>query len=125
MQPGKILTESTLPERMNIALSIAQQGTILRYYGTDEKHNLWKLLEKADDMPYTLVLHGEEDTAVPVYGSIDWVAAATKKFGEGKIKLHVEPGGEHGFDCEIPLETPWLQEGLQTITALWLGQVAE
>lgn len=124
MQPGKIITEATPPDRIQLAISIIQQGSWDRYYGTDESYDVWKLLEKADDMPYVLILHGDEDSAVPVHGSIDWVAAAEKKFGEGKIKLHVQPGGDHGFDGHVPLETPWLQEGLKAITANWLGQGA-
>jgi acetyl esterase/lipase len=119
--PGKIVTAATPPERMDIAISMAQQGAIGAYYGTDPKHDLWKLLEGGADMPYTLILHGAADSAVPVEGSIKWVEAARKKFGDGKVKLHVEPGGEHGFDCAVPLSTPWLEEELKVITALWLG----
>lgn len=121
MQCGKIVTESTPPKRMDIALSIAQRESILKYYGTDNRHDLWKLLEEADDMPYTLIIHGGEDSAVPVGDNIEWVVAATKKFEAGKIKLHIEPGAEHGFDCGVPLDTPWLQENLKPITAVWLG----
>jgi acetyl esterase/lipase len=121
MQPGKIITEASPPDRMNIAISIVQQESILSYYGTDERYDVWKLLERADDMPYVLILHGDEDSAVPVHGSIEWEAAVKKKFGAGKVKLHVERGAEHGFDEGIPLGTPWLQEDLMAITANWLG----
>lgn len=121
MQPGKIVPEATPPERMKILISVGQTETIHKYYGTAEKHDIWKLLEKADDTPYMLILHGQEDTAVPIEDNVDWVAAARKKFGEGKIKLHIEPGAEHGFDSAVPLETAWLQEALKPITAHWLG----
>jgi acetyl esterase/lipase len=121
MQHGNIVAEATPPERINIMLSVAQIETIHKYYGTAEKHDIWKLLEKADDMPYTLILHGQEDSGVPVEDNVEWVAAARKKFGEGKIMLHVEPGAEHGFDTAVPLETAWLQEALKPMTAHWLG----
>jgi dipeptidyl aminopeptidase/acylaminoacyl peptidase len=72
-------------------------------------------------MPHVLILHGNEDSAVPVHGGIEWEAAAKKKFGEGKFMLHVEQGAEHGFEEGVPLETLWLQKDLEAITANWLG----
>jgi hypothetical protein len=72
---------------------MGQHDAIHQYYRTDPKHDEWKLLEKAGDMPYTLILHGTEDSAVPVKGRIEWAAAVEKKFGRGKVELHVEPGG--------------------------------
>lgn len=125
IQPGKIITEAIPPERINIAIAIAQQELFPRYYGTDEGHDAFKLLEKASDIPYTFILHGTEDSAVPVDGSIEWVAAAKNNTGQGKVKLHLEQGAEHGFDGETPLETPWLQEGLKVITENWLGGGAQ
>lgn len=120
MQPGKIVTAALPPERIALAVAMAQHGIIGSYYGTDPKHDLWKLLEGAAVIPPTLVLHGSDDSAVPVEGSVRWVEAAKKKFGE-KVKLHIEAGGEHGFDNFVPLETPWLQQELVEITAQWLG----
>ncbi|OBT67671.1 hypothetical protein VE03_03550 [Pseudogymnoascus sp. 23342-1-I1] len=122
--PGKIITEATPPDRINIAIAIAQQELFPKYYGTDERHDAWKLLEKANDIPYTFILHGAEDSAVPVDGSIEWVAAVKDRLGQGKVQLHIEPGADHGFDNETTLETPWLQEGLKGITENWLGTAA-
>lgn len=55
-------------------------------------------------MPHTLILHGTEDSAVPGDGSIEWEGVVQKKFGQGKIQLHLEPGGAHRSDFDIPLE---------------------
>jgi hypothetical protein len=33
---------------MDMAISIAQHEAIYKYSGTDEKHDVWKLLEKAE-----------------------------------------------------------------------------
>ena len=41
---------------------------------------------------------------------------------DGKVKLHVELGGEHGFDCDVPLKSSLLQEGLKGVIVHWLGQ---
>jgi hypothetical protein len=48
---------------------------------------VWKLLEKVEDMPYRLILHDKEDPPVLVDGSIEWIGAVMKKFGNGKAKL--------------------------------------
>ncbi|KFY45523.1 hypothetical protein V494_00901 [Pseudogymnoascus sp. VKM F-4513 (FW-928)] len=121
IQPGKIVTEATPPDRINIAISIAQQDLFPKYYGTSEKHDAFKLLNKASGIPFTFIIHGTEDSAVPVDGSIEWVAAAKGSFGQERIRLHLEQGAEHGFDNETPLDTPWLLEGLEEVTENWLG----
>jgi acetyl esterase/lipase len=119
---GKIVTAATPPERGPVMLSIVQQRRLPEWYGTDEKHDPFKLLENAGEIPHTLIMHGQEDSVVPVGENVEWVAAARKKFGEGRVGFHVEAGAEHGFDGAFPLETDWLQEGLEPVTKAWLGQ---
>lgn len=85
--PDTIVTEATPPDRMVMVVSVAQNEIIHKYYGAHEKQDVWKLLEKVEDMPYTLILHGKEDPAVPVDGSIKWIGAVKMKFGNGKAKL--------------------------------------
>lgn len=120
--PGTIITESTPPDRTDMALCIAQNEIINEFYGTDERHDAWKLLEGATGMPYTLILHGAEDSVVPVEGSVSWVAAVKEKFGHGKAQLHVEAGGEHGFDCDDAVgKEAWLEKALRRVSEHWLG----
>jgi acetyl esterase/lipase len=122
IQPGKIVTAAIPPDRFKLVLSILQQDLLSSYYGSDEKYEVWKLLEKADSIPQTFIVHGDDDLAVPVHGTLEWVAAAKEKFGEEKIQLHIEPGAGHGFDAvSATLETPWLQDGLKEITAKWFA----
>ncbi|RDL37207.1 Uncharacterized protein BP5553_04640 [Venustampulla echinocandica] len=120
IEPGKIVTSANPPERMPIVLSIAQQDRFAEFYGADEKLALRKVLETVDDMPHLLIIHGKEDSAVPVEGSVEFADAVRGKFGAGKIDLRVEPG-EHGFDGSATLEMPWLKDGLSRVTELWLN----
>ena len=60
------------------------------------------------------------DTAVPIEGSYQFEELARKKFGPGKVELVVQPG-EHGFDGEVSLNTPWLKNGLEKVTKVWLS----
>jgi len=129
MVPGKIVTSATPYARMDIAISVVQQKLLRQFWGDDERIDLHKLLEKAkeEDVPYTLILHGDEDTMVPIGGTREWVELVKKKFGDKtaeKFDIHIEPGAEHGFDVAVPLETEWLQEKLKKVTEVWLGKSA-
>ena len=119
MVPGKIVTSAFPPERMHLSLSMVQQGRLQDFFGQDESLFTTKVMEKLDDVPFMLIMHGRDDTAVPVQGSYDFEEVARKKFGSGKVELVVEPG-EHGFDGTATLNTPWLKQGLEKVTKLWL-----
>ena len=56
---------------------------------------------------------------VPVEGSEKFVEKVQRS-GKDKVWLYVKPG-EHGFDGEVALDTPWLQEALQHVAEPWLG----
>ncbi|MCJ1388893.1 hypothetical protein MMC18_001744 [Xylographa bjoerkii] len=120
MEPGKIVSSADPPARMPIALSIAQQGRKLEFWGEDERLFPVKVLQTVDEMPFVLVLHGKGDTSVPVEGSVRFAELVRRRFGVGKVDLRIRPG-EHGFDAEARLDMPWLKEGLGRVTELWLG----
>jgi acetyl esterase/lipase len=124
IEPGKIVTSAEPPARMHIALSIAQQGRTLEFFGADERLFPVSVLQTLDDMPFVLILHGKDDTAVPVEGSVRFAELVRQKFGSGKVDLRIEPG-EHGFDGSATLDMPWLKEGLNRVTELWLGKTKD
>ena len=120
IEPGKIVTSAEPPARMHIALSIAQQDRMLEFFGVDKSLFPLSVLQTVDDMPFVLILHGKDDTAVPVEGSVRFAELVKQKFGSGKVDLRIEPG-EHGFDISATLDMSWLKEGLNRVTELWLG----
>ncbi|TAQ90289.1 hypothetical protein B7494_g1365 [Chlorociboria aeruginascens] len=120
--PGKIVTSAKPPKRMDLALSAVQQGRLKDFFGDGESLDLIKLIERtknAEEVPFILILHGKDDSAVPIDGSIKFEEVVSKKFGGEKMELVLEPG-EHGFDGEATLETPWLKKGLGKLTEIWL-----
>jgi len=121
MEPGRIVTSVPPPGRLPIALSFVQQGRFPEFLGSDESLYPLKRMEKVDEVPPMLILHGRDDSAVPVEGSVKFVDMAEKRWGKGKVVLHTEPG-EHGFDGPVPLDTPWLKELLPHVTRPWLGE---
>lgn len=119
MVPGRIVTSAFPPERLQLWLSMTQHGRRQAFFGSDDSLYPMKVLAKSEDAPFILIMHGSDDTAVPIKGSYDFEEAARKKFGPGKVDLIVQPG-EHGFDGVATLETPWLKQGLEKVTKLWL-----
>ncbi|KAJ9615822.1 hypothetical protein H2200_001899 [Cladophialophora chaetospira] len=119
----RVVTGATPPQRLPFALSIVQQGLYKKFLGDDKILDPFQRVDDVDakDMPPILIIHGKEDTAVPVEGSEKWVEKVKGKFGNEKVELILRPG-DHGFDNEpsITLEAPWLKDGLVTATEAWL-----
>jgi acetyl esterase/lipase len=118
IKPGKIVTSADPPARLPIGLSLAQQTRTREFYGEDDRLYPLKVFEKVDAVPYMLIIHGEDDTVVPIGGSIEFAEAVRDRFGEEKVDLRIVPGGEHGFDISATLDMPWLKERLSKVTEL-------
>lgn len=75
-----------------------------------------EMVALAESMPAVLILHGSEDSVVPVAGSERFVEALKKKKLPGSaVRLDVRPG-EHGFDADATMEEHWLKEDVEFIT---------
>lgn len=107
MKPGEIVTSVNPHERVPIGLSLVQQTRTRELYGEDERLYPLKVLEKVDHDPYMLIIHGEDDTAVPIGGSAAFADAVSGRFGEEKMDLRIVAGGEHGFDTLAASDMPW------------------
>jgi acetyl esterase/lipase len=92
LKAGEIVTSADPPARMPIALSLVQHGRTREFYGEDDRLYPMKVLEKVDDVPYVLIIHGENDTAVPVGGSIAFADALRRRFGKEKSGFEVCAG---------------------------------
>ncbi|KAK3670352.1 hypothetical protein LTR78_009806 [Recurvomyces mirabilis] len=108
--------------RFPLVLSIVQQGRFDELFGTDRSlHPLEQVEDGAvtSEFPSIWILHGKDDTAVPIEGTRKMVEALQQRgLGEDKLHLSVEAGG-HGFDIHAPdtneaatLETGWVKEGV-------------
>ena len=89
--PKSIVSSAVPPARQPVAMSIIQQGLYAKMLG--EERILYPL-ERIEDVeengvPPILIIHGQQDSAVPVEGSRKWAEKASEKFGREKIKLVV------------------------------------
>jgi hypothetical protein len=120
IKPGDVVSEAYPPERMPLCLSAVQQGLLKDLIGQDERLDVIWLLQKAQKLPFVFIYNGSEDSAVPAYIAERFADVFTQRFGADQIELFIGPG-EHGFDYEVTLETPWLKKGLEKVTREWLS----
>lgn len=124
MKPGEIVTSAHPPTRFLVALSLTQQVRTREFYETDDRFFPARDLETVEYVPFIFLVHGRDDTAVPVAGSVASAERVRERFGSGKVDLQIEQGDD-GFDDKATLEMPWLKEGLSRVTELWLGATEE
>ena len=73
-----------------------------------------------ESMPAVLIVHGSEDTAVPVAGSKRFVEALEKRLPRSVVSLDVRPG-DHRFDGDATMKEEWLKEDVEFVTRYWLA----
>ena len=66
------------------------------------------------------VWHSEQDSVVPVEGTLELKKILEEKDPELKLKVHIGEG-EHGFDHQISINDEWFAEGLNEIVEQWLA----
>ena len=118
--PGAVVTSAYLPERLDLVCSIVQNGRVTEFLGESQELFPVEMVTLADAMPAVLIVHGREDSVVPVIGSERFVEALRKKLPGSPVKLTVR-AGDHGFDGDATLEDEWLKEDVEFITGYWLA----
>jgi fermentation-respiration switch protein FrsA (DUF1100 family) len=119
--PGTVISSSIPPARGWVAPMLRAHGRWGEFFG-NEKHLMPDTrLEDAKFFVPTYIIHGKDDTVVPVKWSYAFVDKAEKLLQQTRFKL-VTPPGEHGFDEEIYEEDePWLRELLKEVEGDWLA----
>ena len=120
MKPGAIVTTATPPARQELACSVVQNGRFGEFFGKSKELFPVEMVALADAMPAVLILHGREDSMVPVVGSERFVEALSKKLPEVPVRLDVRTG-DHGFDGDVTVEDEWVKEDVDFITRYWLA----
>ncbi|OAP63257.1 hypothetical protein AYL99_02484 [Fonsecaea erecta] len=111
----RVVSSATLSDRLPLCLSMVQQGLTTKLLGEEKILFPLETLDDEDvvspnEAPLILIIHGRDDTAVPVEGSEKWVQKAREKPRDhAKVALVVQPG-DHGLDTDqnVRLDMPWL-----------------
>lgn len=118
------------PSRLDMALAAVQTGRFLEFLGTEPDLFVLERMVKGDFarkavnetlFPPLFLLHGEDDSAVPVEGTRKFIQLLTVVDPKAEVRLAIQPG-DHGFDATATLDDVWLREGLEFVTASWLGE---
>ncbi len=120
MVPGAVVTSAYLPSRLDTACSMLQNGRVVEFLGESEELFPVEMVALVEHMPAVLIVHGSEDSVVPVAGSERFVEALKRKLPDSAVRLDVRPG-DHGFDGDATMEEKWLREDVEFITGYWLA----
>lgn len=116
------------PDRLELSFAIVQNGRFHEFL--NEANIRCFPLDRLDDaedadgqnegalLPPIFIFHGEEDSAVPATGTKTFVEKFRERRSKAKILFTMQPG-DHGFDGDATLRTPWLAEGLKFIGEAW------
>ncbi|RDW82780.1 hypothetical protein BP6252_03892 [Coleophoma cylindrospora] len=119
-----ICTAASPPDRLDLAFGAIQNGQYVELLGHDPSLFPMERIESASDLPSMFIMHGKDDSAVPYMSSENFVEKMKKLHPDTKVMYHAVPGCEHGLDAKANFETPWLKEGLDFVTPIWLGDNA-
>lgn len=121
---GTHITAADPPDRLQLAFAIVQNGRFLEFFGQDRRLFPTERLEDLAalgpvHLPTLFIFHGEQDSAVPASGSKKFIQLLRSKAPHVNAKLYIQ-NGDHGFDFNASLATPWLKDGLEMISRDWL-----
>jgi acetyl esterase/lipase len=123
------ITEADPPARLDLALASVQMGRYLDFIGTDPRLFVLDRIESGDYarrksgkgavLPLVFLLHGNEDSAVPIQGSHRFLEVLKKADRNAPVHAAFR-SGDHGFDFQATLDDEWLLAGLKWAEEEWL-----
>lgn len=122
------ITKADPPSRLEFALAAVQTGRYQEILGNDPELFPLERIRKTglppsmsgsgSVFPPTFILHGQQDSAVPVSGTHTFVRLLEEADRTVQLHVTIRPG-DHGFDAAATLDEPWLKQGLDFIANAW------
>jgi fermentation-respiration switch protein FrsA (DUF1100 family) len=120
IKPGTILSAVTPPTRDSLSVMLRAYKRWDEFFGTGLHIMPLEAIEDAEAFVPTFIVHGRDDTNVPVGYTEELVEKARGRFPGTKVEL-VTPPGDHGFDGDVYEEDEeWLRSMLKGIEDEWL-----
>lgn len=122
------ITEADPPVRLDLALATVQNGRFLEFLGDEaELFPLERIKNKElssqpvgkSILPPFYILHGENDTAVPLEGTLKLLEHMREVGHDAKMHVVIRPG-DHGFDASTTIQEDWMKAGLDFIAQEWI-----
>lgn len=119
-QTPKVVSNSPIPARLDLAISIIQHGLFTEYLGDNSLLNPTENVETYKGAwPRVLLIHGTGDSAVPVDQSERFCEKVKQSAGEDNVRLVIRKDQEHMFDVALHLHEPWLKQSVGWVAQLW------
>jgi hypothetical protein len=118
-----VISEDPRIERVKLMFATVQNGTWRDFFPPNKRHLI--PFDKLDDgarFPRggVFIWHGNEDSVVPVRGSVKLKEKVAQLDPELDFHLVVRPG-DHGFDFDASIDDGWMADGLKNLVPAWLG----
>lgn len=122
------ITEADPPARLDLALATVQNGRFLEFIGDEaELFPLERIKNKElssrpvgeNILPPFYILHGKNDTAVPLEGTLKLLEYLREVDRNAKMHVAIRPG-DHGFDAAADIREDWMKAGLDFIAQEWI-----
>lgn len=111
-------------ERGPFMFSMIQQG-LFRDYFDPQTTRLFPIdrVENGETLPVAggLIWHGQDDSVVPIGGSVKFRDTVLNHHPSTNIVLQVQPG-EHGFDATVKLSDEWVNTATKPFLEAWLTE---
>ncbi|KAI7785937.1 hypothetical protein LA080_005598 [Diaporthe eres] len=114
----KVLTRTRNGARMELACSMMQNGRLVDPTGPNAYLDPLQSLESAGAQPPYLVAHGKTDKSVPFSTAEKWTNKLRDLQPEVPLLFAVNEG-DHIFDREYTLDTPWMREPIAFVEKYW------
>jgi hypothetical protein len=126
LSPDVVVTSDGDPEkdqslqRGPLTLAIVQNGRYVEFLGTASVLFPMENIDRASNLPgFIWIVHGKQDSAVPVEGSQVFVERFRSSFPDIEVRFDLQEG-DHDFDKEATLQTDWVRDGVVRAKEYWL-----
>lgn len=117
--PGTITSSALPPSRGWLAPMLRAYKRWGEFFGTAKHLMPDTRIESASFFVPTYIIHGKDDTIVPVKWSHAFIEKARQLFPKTRFEI-ITPPGDHGFDTGIYEEDePWLEDLLKEVEKDW------
>ncbi|RYP40339.1 hypothetical protein DL768_010644 [Monosporascus sp. mg162] len=118
LEPGKVCARAKFGTRMHIMSAMLQAKRFCDISGDKAWIDPMTSLETAGKLPPILLYHSKDDEKVPWTHTERWVTKLKELQPDVPLYLTYQTG-EHVFDKNHTMETPWLKEPLEFVQKYW------
>lgn len=118
LEKGTLCTRAAFGSRMRLLAASIQAGKFCDLDKVGERLDPMRALESAETLPPILLYHSKDDEYVPWQHTEAWATKLRRLQPDVPLYLTYQKG-EHVFDKDDTMATPWLKEPLEFVERYW------